>query len=127
MHCKFPYFEDRPHVPLALEWRGKRARFIPLLDTGADFSVFYKSDAIWLGLDWESGKTVDLDNADGSSFQAKKFHLTLDIEGYKFKANICFVDNHRSSMPLLGRADVFKHFEIIIHEQNKFIEFKSHD
>lgn len=126
MRCKFPYFEDRPHIPIALEWQNKRARFIPLLDTGADFSVFYKSDAIWLGLDWEKGKSIDLDNADGSSFHAKKFILTVDIEGYKFKAGVCFVENNRSSMPLLGRADIFDHFKITIDEKSKFVEVKTH-
>ena len=70
MRYKFPYFEDRPHIPVALEAKGKRARFLPLLDSGADFSIFYKSDAYRLGLDWETGKDIVLNNADNSNFHA---------------------------------------------------------
>lgn len=77
MSYKFPYFEGRPHVPVALEYQGSKARFLPLLDTGADFSIFYKSDAVRIGLDWDKGKEVTLLNADGSEFNAKEFSLEV--------------------------------------------------
>lgn len=125
MRCKFPYFEDRPHIPLVLEYEGKRARFLPLLDTGADFSVFYKADALRLGLDWEKGIAMDLDNADGSPFRAKQFTLKIEIEGYAFNGKMCFVDSKKSAMPLLGRRDIFKHFDILIREEKGYVEFKS--
>ena len=73
MRCEFPYFEDRPHVPIILEFAGKRCRFIPLLDSGADYSVFSQSDAMRLGLDWSKGEPITFKNADGSSFEAKMF------------------------------------------------------
>ena len=125
MRCKFPYFEDRPHIPIVLEYNGKRARFLPLLDTGADFSIFYKSDAIRIGLIWDAGENTKLCNADGTYFKAKQFKLDLEIEGFKFKANICFVDNKKSSMPLLGRANIFKKFKITILEEEKIVELES--
>ena len=124
MRCKFPYFEDRPHIPIVLEHENKRARFLPLLDSGADFSVFYRSDAYRLGLNWESGKDVTLNNADNSDFCAKQFDLLMDIEGMQFPVKICFIDNKHSSMPLLGRLGVFDRFVITIVEEKKFVELK---
>ncbi len=98
---------------------------MPLLDTGADFSIFNKSDAMRLGLNWKAGSSIKLCNADGTSFNAKSFKLNVEIEGYKFKAVICFVDNSKSSMPLLGRSEVFEKFRITILEKEKIVEFET--
>ncbi len=125
MLCKFPYFEDRPHIPIVIEYKSKRARFLPLLDTGADFSIFNKSDAMRLGLEWKDGVSTKLCNADGSCFNVKSFELMVEIEGYKFKATICFTDNKKSSMPLLGRSEIFEKFKITILEKEKTVELES--
>ncbi len=126
MHCKFSYFEDRPHIPIKIEYGDKLTRFLPLLDSGADFSVFHRTDALRIGLNWKKGRKIEFENADGSSFMARQFNLNLDIEGYKFKARVCFVDGRKASMPLLGRQDVFKHFKILIDEKEKQVELKSY-
>jgi hypothetical protein len=126
MHTKLPYFKERPHIPLKLGWQDREAHFIPLLDTGADFSVFHKSDALWLGIDWSKGKEMELSNADGSSFYGRQFNLTVDIEGYKLPARICFTENTHYDMPLLGRADIFQHFRITVDEKAQHIEVQSH-
>ena len=127
MHCEFPYFEDRPHIPVTLEKNGKRARFIPLLDSGADYSVFSQADAMRLGLDWSDGREINFSNADGTFFTAKVFELVVDIEGFKFPARICFVADSPTSIPLLGRLDIFQHFSIMIDEVNKKVVVTSHE
>lgn len=127
MYSKLPYFEDHPHIPIKLKHKTKKTRFLPLLDTGADFSVFYKTDAIRIGLDWEGGKKIQLENADGSSFEVKQFELEVDIEGFTFPARICFAENNNSDIPLLGRADIFKHFRITVDEREKQVEMQSHN
>lgn len=126
MHCKFPYFEDRPHIPITLEYQGKRLKFLPLLDSGADYSVFYKSDAYRLGLDWGQGESLEFNNADGTLFKAKQFLLTMEIEGQSFKAKVCFVENTASSMPLIGRVGVFERFYITLCEKEKYVEIQSY-
>lgn len=125
MRFKFPYFEGRPHIPVKFICRGKSTRFLPLLDSGADFSVFYKSDAMRIGLDWKKGKKVNLENADGTSFKARQFNLEMAIEEYTFKARICFLDENKSSIPLLGRKDIFEHFKITIHDLEGYVELKN--
>jgi hypothetical protein len=122
MHYRFPYFEDRPHVPVTLGFGDNKARFLPLLDTGADFSVFYRSDAIRLGLNWDAGKTKEFHNADGSVFCAKEFELNMAIEEFTFKSSICFAENTNCAMPLLGRKGVLENFFITLCEQEKYLE-----
>jgi hypothetical protein len=126
MRCKFPYFEDRPHIPITVEHKGKITRFLPLLDSGADFSVFHKTDALRIGLDWSKGEQIKLENADGTSFKAKQFRLNLTIESYTFRARLCFVGNKVPSMPLMGRKDIFKHFKVIIDDSENCVELKTH-
>lgn len=125
MHCKFPYFEDRPHIPIILEYNGNRVRFLPLLDSGADDCIFYRKDAQRLGLNWEEGKDIEMNSADGENFLVRQFLLTMEIEGEKIKVKISFAHKPYASMPLLGRRDVFKHFQIIISEREKWVELKS--
>lgn len=68
-------------------------RLLPLLDSGADFCVFSKRDAIRIGLDWEQGQNICLEDAGGESFIAKQFLLDLEIEKFEFRARVCFIDN----------------------------------
>jgi len=125
MRCTFPYFEDRPHIPIILHYRDQALRFLPLLDTGADFCVFSKFDAMRLGLDWKTGERAELSNADGSTFEAWKVYLPMSIEGYDMKVKVCFVDNPHCPMPLLGRTDVFKNFQITIDEKEKVVKMRT--
>ena len=120
----FPYYEDRPHIPLILEHKGKGVRFLPLLDSGADFSIFPKLDAYRLNLDWDKGEKRSLVNSDGSSFEARQFSLNTDVEGTQFKMRICFLDGKQCPIPVLGRTDFFRHFRITIDEAAKMVELK---
>jgi hypothetical protein len=99
----------------------KRIRYIPLLDSGADYTTLTRNDALFLGLQWDEGESIEFSNSDGSSFNAKIFRLDLEIEQMIFSARICFIDSNVSAMPLLGRRDIFRRFKIIIDEAVKTV------
>lgn len=120
---RFPYYKGRPHVPVIIEYGNYRERALPLLDSGADFSIFHRGVLENLGLDWNQGTPKNFDNADGSSFGVREFRLSLEIEQIRFPARVCFSeDPSLSERPLLGRADVFGQFQITICEQDEYIE-----
>ncbi|HKH46224.1 MAG TPA: aspartyl protease family protein [Thermoanaerobaculia bacterium] len=122
---KFPYFQGRPHLPLILEYGDRQERFLPLLDSGADFSIFHRSALAILGLDWEQGAPRNYDNADGTSFIAREFILSVEIGGIRFPARISFADDPSLRVrPLLGRTDIFDKFRIIFCEQEQYVELK---
>lgn len=53
MRFKFPYIQSRPQITAKLRKRNGRTRYFNfLLDSGADFSLISKSDAIVLGIDY---------------------------------------------------------------------------
>ncbi len=126
MFCRFPYFKERPHIPITIDSVVGRKRFLPLLDSGADFCVFYKTDAFRLGLDWREGKAMKLSNADGTDFSAREFILDLTVEDHVLKTRICFIDSNRIGTPLLGHLNIFEKFKILVNEKEKYVEFKSH-
>ena len=122
----FPYYKGRAHIPLVLEYGDKRERFLPLLDSGADFALFHKQDALNLGLDWDAGTDRDFDSAYTTGLPVKEFVLSLDIEGTRFPARVCFAEIadlfHR---PLLGRADVFNKFRITFSELEQLVKLEA--
>lgn len=126
MPFRFPYFDDRPHIPIDLQYGARRRRFLPLLDTGADCSLFHRSDATYLDLPWEKGTPLELSNADGTAFAARQFELTAFIEGMSFPVRICFVENLAADKPLLGRRDFFEQFLITINERERYVELRYH-
>jgi len=120
---RFSYYKGRPHLPVILEYGNRRERSLPLLDSGADFSIFHRGVLDSLGLDWNQGSIRSFDNADGSSFVVREFRLSLEIEGMRFPVRICFGDDlSLRERPLLGRADVFEKFQVTICEQEGYIE-----
>ena len=123
MQCTFPYFENRPHVPIHLEYKGRKVRFLPLLDSGADFSIFYQQHALELDLNWNEGEKVKLINADGSEFVARQFMLPISLEDVGFIARICFVKHVFKFIPTIGRRDIFHQFRITIDEAVQQVTF----
>jgi hypothetical protein len=127
MSYRFDYFEDRPHVPIKIHYKGKYFRFLPLLDSGADFSVFNRADAYRIGLDWNKGKSLCLCNADGSEFRVKEFKLKVLVEHHPFTIPICFTESKKNAMPLLGRKSFFEKFEITFLENQERIVLRITD
>lgn len=122
---RYPYFQGRPHLPLILEYGNSQERFLPLLDSGADFSIFHRSALGILGLDWDHGAQRHYDNADGSSFLAREFVLSVEVGGIRFPARISFADDPSLRVrPLLGRTDIFEKFRIVFCEQEQYVELQ---
>jgi len=125
---RFPYYKGRPHIPLILEYGNREHHILPLLDSGADSSIFHRQTLTILGLDWAQGKKKILDNADGSIFEAREFRLSVNLNGLRFPARICFADHPAlSEFPLLGRMDIFDKFLITICERDQYIDLKPHE
>ncbi len=122
----YAYDKNRPYVPVIL-WHGDRkVRSLPLLDSGADLSIFHKADAIALGLDWNSGKEINAENPDGSLFRTREFQIELEVADVRFPARALFADSASDSR-LLGRGDVFRHFRITIDEKALRVDFEQQE
>lgn len=125
---RFPYYKGRPHIPLILEYGNRERRILPLLDSGADFSIFHRQTLEALGLEWLQGKKRMLDNADGSVFEAREFRLSVNSDGLRFPARICFADEPTLlALPLLGRMDIFDKFMITVCEHDQYVDMRPYE
>ncbi len=62
---------------------------------------------------------------DGSFIPGWIFRLSIEIGGYKFKADIAFSGRLNVGFNLLGRKDIFEKFkEISFQEKRRLIIFK---
>ena len=119
----YAYDKNRPYIPIVL-WHGyRKVRIFPLLDTGADVSILHKTDALALGLDWNSGNDCTAENSDGSLFRVREFRIEIEVAEARFPAKVLFADT-KSDIRLLGRADVFRNFRITIDEKEMMVDFE---
>jgi len=92
--------------------------FLVLVDSGAEVSLFTKSDAEMLGISLETGKRVSIGSASGNRFLAFLHSVIIKIGEEKFKAEIAF--SERDDTPrLLGRRSIFSHFFIVFDDKDK--------
>ena len=103
--------------------------FFVLVDSGAEVSLFTKSDAELLGISLEDGKKISIGSVSGNKFLAYLHSVVIKIGEEKFEIDIAFsekVDTPR----VLGRNPIFSDFFVIFDDKNKntiFISRKSKD
>lgn len=119
------YFEKKkvfafPAIELSLskENSQKEFSFLVLVDSGAEISLFTKSDAELLGLSLARGEAVEIGSASGDKFLAFKHTLVIKIRDKQFKVKVAF--SSRDDTPrLLGRDPIFNYFFVIFDNEKQ--------
>ncbi|MCW4047250.1 MAG: retroviral-like aspartic protease family protein [Candidatus Bathyarchaeota archaeon] len=94
------------------------------IDSGADISLFTKTDAKLLGLDLYKGEYRPIIGIGKTLIPAYTHKVKMKIEETTLNVNASFADSDEVPR-LLGRTDIFKHFKIIFNEQNLEVIFES--
>lgn len=92
--------------------------FLVLIDSGAEISLFTKSDAELLGIDLEKGEAIEINSASGDNFSAFVHFVKLKIGQALIDAEIAFSEKDDTPR-LLGRHSIFSDFFIIFDETEK--------
>jgi hypothetical protein len=87
------------------------------IDSGADMSLFTKTDAKLLGLDLYKGEYRPIIGIGKTLIPAYTHKVKMKIEETTLNVNTSFADSDEVPR-LLGRTDIFKHFTITFNEQN---------
>ena len=125
LQLKLPYNTGRPSITAKLAKGNNPARFFELLiDTGADYSLISRSDAILLGINYNKIKadTIKVNMANLDQISARKTRVKITIGDHEFKIPILVA--YEQVEPLLGRKGVFEHFEVIFKEAEQMVVFK---
>lgn len=134
----FPYGfgvkEDRkvtrfPAVRITLigEKAEREFSFLILVDSGAEISLFTKSDADLLGIDLREGRKIKIGSVSGESFFAFLHLVSLKVGEETFRVKAAFSEKDGTPR-VLGRNPIFSYFFILFDERDKktiFIPRKS--
>jgi hypothetical protein len=116
---------DRPTARAFLQsTKGEWYAFRVYIDSGADLSLFRKSDAKLLGLDLYEGEYHPLKGIGKTLIPAYTHRIQLRIEETPLEVTASFADSDEVPR-LLGRTDIFKHFKITFDEQNLEVIFET--
>ena len=87
------------------------------IDSGADISLFTKTDAKLLGLDLYKGEYRPIIGIGKTLIPAYTHKVVMRIEETTLNVNTSFADSDEVPR-LLGRTDIFNHFKITFDQQN---------
>jgi len=105
---------------LKCEWYAFRV----YVDSGADFSLFRKSDAKLIGLDLHKGDYHPMMGIGKTLIPAYTHKIKMKIEETNLDVSVSFADSDEVPR-LLGRTDIFKHFKITFDEEKLEIIFEA--
>jgi hypothetical protein len=94
------------------------------IDSGADMSLFTKTDAKLLGLNLYKGEYRPIIGIGKTLIPAYTHKVKMKIEETTLNVHTSFADSDEVPR-LLGRTDIFKHFKITFNEQNLETIFES--
>lgn len=89
--------------------------FYPYVDSGADTSMFTRSDCELLGLTLYNGTFRSMSGIGRVSIPTYIHKVLMKIGEEQFQARVAFADSNEVPR-LIGRMDIFKRFRIIFDE-----------
>jgi len=117
-----------PAVNVSLRKRNSEEEFsfLVLVDSGAEVSLFTKSDAELLEIPFNSGQRIEIGSASGDKFFAFLCPVILKIGNEKFKIEIAFSEKDETPR-VIGRQPIFSYFFIIFDNKNQNTIFISRE
>jgi hypothetical protein len=94
------------------------------VDSGAYYSIFSSNVAIGLGLAYKKVSACPVMVGDGNTVPVYLHRLSVKIGFFNLRAIIGFSDKLGVGFNLLGRQDIFSHFDITFNDKKKIITFK---
>ena len=109
-----------PAVTVSLIKRDSKEEFsfLVLIDSGAEVSLFTKSDSQLLGIPLDKGEKIEIGSASGDKFSAFLHPVILKIGNERLKIKVAF--SEKDNVPrILGRNPAFSYFFIIFDNKNQ--------
>ena len=94
------------------------------IDSGADLSLFTRSDAEFLGINLTKGEYNPIVGVGRTLISAYKHAIKMKIGDTELNVKAAFADSDEVPR-LLGRMDIFTQFKITFHERDLQIIFET--
>lgn len=123
----FPYLRYKgalaPIIPVLLRGPHGWQRVLGYVDSGATYSILSIRVAEEMGLAYERGRARYVLVGDGSSIPIYLHRILLRIGPHQLRATIGFSPRLGVGFNLLGRQDIFTHFDVTFSDSKKRILF----
>ena len=124
----FPYKVYRgipcPIVTVSLKGPLGWIRVEAYVDSGAFVSIFSLHEAAGLGLDYRTGKETFVTVGDGGLIPVYVHRLLVQLGSVKLYTAIGFSPRLGVGFNLLGRQDLFAHFDVTFSDSRRRVIFK---
>lgn len=136
---KFPYFKlptrdpkkkflQLPWIPVLINVSDNKKTFLMLVDSGADYCIFDKDVAKFLGISVKDGELEKTTGIGGSMDIYYFDNIWINVGGHQTNTRAGFIDGQLLNgkiAGILGRQGFFEYFKVCIDEKNKEIELRS--
>lgn len=104
---------------------GKAKYFKFLIDSGADYTLISRSDALIIGIDYSelNSQEIEVEVANLTFIHAKKTTLIITIENQDLTIPVLIAKEDVEC--LLGRKGIFDKFDVTFKEREQIVIFKS--
>ena len=113
-----------PIIPVALRGPHGWQRVLAYVDSGASYSILSTRVAEEMGLRAERGHAIYVLVGDGSAIPVYLHRLPLRIGPIELTAPIGFSPRLGVGFNLLGRQDIFTHFDITFSDATRRVIFR---
>ncbi len=124
----FPYKIYRglasPIIPIGLRGPNGWKKTEAYVDSGAFVSIFTVAEAERIGLLYQAGKERFITVGDGSLIPVYLHQLPIQIGDQRFDATIGFSPRLGVGFNLVGRQDIFTHFDVTFRDSRKELTFR---
>jgi len=125
----FPYSLHRgiPHPIIPLEIRGARGEWKTIwmyVDSGAFVSILAEGEARVLGLEIERGQLTYSIVGDGSMIPVYVHQVPIRVGSIELTARLGFSPRLGVGFNLLGRQDLFTHFDVTFSDATRTVTFR---
>ena len=125
---RFPYLKYKgalcPLVMVAIQGPKDWAGILAYVDSGASYSILSTKVAEEMGLAYEDGQLQYVTVGDGSAIPLYLPRLPIRIGSYEFTATIGFSPRLGIGFNLLGRQDIFGHFDVTFSDTRGVVVFQ---
>lgn len=124
----FPYVTHQeipcPIIPLGIRGSNGWHRILAYVDSGASYSIFSQRLAEEMELRRGQGRAIYVTVGDGSAIPVALYRLPMQIGSHQFLATIGFSPRLGVGFNLLGRQDIFTHFDVTFSDTRRTITFR---
>lgn len=117
----------RPVIPVEVQYKGKKIKYLSLIDSGADFCIFHAEIGEAVGINVKQGNKLEFYRITGEKEEAFFHDIVISIGGHEKKCYCGFTYQFsKNKMPygVLGQKGFFNLFKVSMDYRNGQIELK---